>query len=90
MEQLSVGPRLDAEQIGRQAADIAVAPAAIIHIVPAIVVMEDKLVDGLCAVHDIVDERPAQRIPIGPFGPVGHSHTDAAHLAFVYIVATEE
>ena len=66
------------------------APTAVEHIVLSVVVAEDELVDGLCAVDDFVDERFAKSILVGAFGLVADGHADAAHLAFVHIVAAEE
>ena len=40
-----------------QANDITMSPTAVIHIVAAIIVTENELVDRLCPVYDLVDKR---------------------------------
>ncbi len=86
----AVVERNNAEQIGRESNHIAMAPAAIEHIVLAIFIAEYKLVDGLCAIYNVVDEGFAEGIAIGTFGTVGYRYTDAAYFTFVHIVCTKE
>lgn len=65
-------------------------PAAVVHVVAAVVVAEDELVDGLGPVDDAVDERLAQRIAERPGRGVGHGYADAAGFTLVDVVAGEE
>ena len=80
----------DTQQIRRQAYHVAVPPAAVVHVVAAVVVAEDELVDGLGPVDDAVDERLAQRIAERPGRGVGHGYADAAGFTLVDVVAGEE
>ena len=90
VELLSVFPRDDGKEVGAQLADVAMAPAAIEHIVLSVVVAEDELVDGLCAVDYLVDERFAESIFVWAFGTVAYGHADASNFAFMHIVPTKE
>ena len=66
-------------------------PAAVVHVVFfLILVVENKLVDGLSAVHNVTNQRMAERIDVWAFGTVGHSDTDAANLALMYVVCTKK
>ena len=80
----------DTQQIRRQAYHVAVPPAAVVHVVAAVVVAEDELVDGLGPVDDAVDERLAQRIAERPGRGVGHGYADAAGFTLMDVVAGEE
>ena len=64
-------------------------PATVIHIVLSIFFI-DVLVDGLCSVYDVVDERFAQQVLVGAFGTVCNGYADTAYFAFVYVVGAEE
>ena len=66
------------------------APAAVIHIIGSVVVSKNELVDRLCAVHDPVDQRFAQRIAERPGRRIGHGDADAAHLVLVDVVTREK
>ena len=61
-----------------QPRDVAVPPAAIDHVILAVLVLEHELVDRLRAVVEVVDQRLAQIILERPFRLVGHRHPDAA------------
>lgn len=52
----------DAQQVVAETHHVAVSPSAVVHVVLAVVVAEHELVYGLCPVHDVVDERLAQRV----------------------------
>ena len=65
-------------------------PSAVVHVVLAVVVAEHELVYGLCPVHDVVDERLAQRVLVRALGAVGGGYAYASHLALMYVVGTEE
>ena len=66
-------------------------PSAIVHIVSAIVITEHKLVDGLCAIHNFINQGLAQHIFERTCRIVCHSHTDTANLRVVlYVVPSEE
>jgi hypothetical protein len=67
-----------------------VLPTAVIHIPRTVLVAEHELVDGLRAVHDLVDERFAQIILERTRGIVGHGYTDAADLALVHVIRAEK
>jgi len=90
VELLSVLPRNDGKEVGTQTADVAVSPAAVKHIELSVVVAEDELVDGLCAIDNLINKRLAECILIRAFGLVADGNADAAHLAFVNIIAAEE
>ena len=66
------------------------APTAVIHIICAIVVAEHKLVDRLCTVYDVANERFAESILVWAFGTVGNGDADTAYFAFMHIVGTKE
>jgi hypothetical protein len=53
-------------------------PASIDHVPGAVLVMEDGLVDGLCAVVEFVDKGFAQIVLIRPLGMVGDGYADAS------------
>ena len=52
--------------------------------------MEDELIDGLCTIHDVADERMAERILVRAFGLVGRGYAYAAHFALMDVVGTEK
>jgi len=90
-EHRPVGEGLEAGEAGFQPGDIAVAPSSIDDIVLTVLVVEDRLVDGLGAVVEFVDEGMTQVIFIGSFGFVGDGDADAADGAVVLdIVCAEE
>lgn len=51
---------------------------------------EDKLVDGLCAVDNVIDQRVPEQILERAFGFVADGYTDAADFPFMHIVCAEE
>ena len=88
---LAVVERHDAQQVVRQFDHVAMVPAAVIHVMRTVVVAENELVDGLCAVDDAVDQRFAQRILVRAARTVGHGDADAAVFVVVLdVVAAEE
>ena len=58
-------------------------PSAIDHIVLPVVILKNKLVDGLRAVLYFVYQRPAQKIFERPGGTIGNSNAYTADLLFI-------
>ena len=73
-----------------QANDIAVPPAAVVHIDLSVGVLINKLIYRLCAIDDMADQRFAQQIFIGAFRLIRRGDTDAADLAFMDIIGRKE
>ena len=102
---LAVLKRHDAQQVIAEPDHVAVAPAAVIHIICTVIIPEHELVDRLGPVYYLADKRLARLgpvyyladkrlakcVPVRPFRRVGHSHADSAHLVIVlYVVGAEE
>ena len=88
--QRAVGEGYNRFEVVGEFYQIAAAPAAIIHIVAAIGMTEYKLVDGLRAVDNVIDQRMPEQILERAFGFVADGYADAADFSFVYIVRAEE
>ena len=65
-------------------------PASVEHVILPVVIAEHELVNGLCAIDDVVNQWLAQGIHIGTLGLVGYGYADTAHLALVHVIGTEE
>ena len=66
-------------------------PTTVIHIILIIVsVVENKLVDRLRPIHDLVDQRLTQQILIRPFRTIAHGNTDASDLSLVHVIRPKE
>ena len=74
----SVGERNESFEIGAKLNDIAMAPAAVDHIVLAVFIFKDGLIDGLRAVMELADERFAEIVFIGSFRTIGDRNADAS------------
>ena len=90
LEGLAVVEGDEPAQVVTQLGDIAVAPAAVIHVERAVLVLEYELVDGLRAVDDLADKGLAQIILERPCGVVRHGYAYAADLALMHVVRAEE
>ena len=65
-------------------------PAAVVHVICAVDILEHELVDRLRSVDYLVDERPAEYILIWAFGPIRTCDADSALTLLVHVVAAEE
>ena len=66
-------------------------PTTVIHIILIIVsVVENKLVDRLRPIHDLVDQRLTQQILIRPFRTIAHGNTDTSDLSLVHVIRPKE
>jgi hypothetical protein len=70
LEQRAVGHRHDTGEVVLEPHDVGVLPAAVDHVMAAVVVTEDELVDRLRTVVELVDQRLADQVAIRPLGPV--------------------
>ncbi len=87
----SVGEGEEGFEVGAEAGDIAVAPAAVDHVVLSIFVVEDGLVDGLGAVVELAYEGLAEVVPVGALGMTRYGYADAAFGRIVLdIIGGEE
>ena len=86
----SILKRYQPSEIGIQLHYVAMPPATVIHIIGAVVILEDKLVDGLRPIHNLVDQRFAQQILVGTLRTVAHRYTDATDLTLMHIIRTEK
>ena len=70
--------RHDTQQIRSHLHHITMAPATIIHIILAIIILEHKLVDRLGTIHNFINQRFSQCILKRSCGIVGYSNTYSA------------
>ncbi len=66
--ELSVGERPDSCKIIIKQYHVTMSPATVKHIVGAVVLLVNELVDRLRTIHDLVDQRFTEQIFIGPSG----------------------
>ena len=90
LEQCAVIERNESGKVVVQLADIAVPPAAVIHIPGTVLVLEHELVDRLCPVDDLVYERFAEQVLVGSLRTVRNGDAYAALPFLVHIIASEE
>ena len=87
----SVLERYKSGKVFIQAYHVAVFPTTVIHIILIIVsVVENKLIDRLRPVHDLVDQRLTQQILIRPFRTIAHGNTDTSDLSLVHVIRPKE
>ena len=80
----------EAHQVVTQLHQVAMPPAAVVHIVRPVVIQEDELVDGLRPVHDLVHERMPEGVLERAGGVVSHGDADAALPFLVHVVRPEK
>src|SRR5690606_11851925 len=80
LEEGAVVHRHHAAEIVLQPDDVGVLPAAINHVPGTIVVLEHELVDRLRPIVEPANQRLAEQVAVGAFGPVGHGYADATDL----------